>query len=93
LGEASEFFKLACSKYFERFCTPEKYQERVERILEEATEKGAPTKSFDEIFDFFTSTEQSYFERFRATYFMLDLFPDNAYRFPIKFEDVRGLIS
>jgi len=89
IGEASHFFHLACRKYFEQYCTQEKYRERIERILAEATEKGKPTKSHDEIRQFFLSSERPYFEKFRQTYFMLDRFPDNALRFPIEFEDVR----
>jgi hypothetical protein len=88
LAEAMDFFKLAYRGYLKHYCTPEKYRQRAQHIQEEQKERGLPVASVDDIYQHFVSTEGSSFEKARERYFMVDLFPENAQRFPVTAADV-----
>lgn len=88
-GEASDFFQKVCAGYFSNFCTPEKYVERAKQIQELRAERGLHFIDLETTYIQLAVRERSNFEAFREKYFMLDLFPENATRFPVKFEDVR----
>lgn len=51
-------------------------------------EAKAPTKSVEEIAQHFRDTERESFEQHKARYFMTDIYPANADRFKVTFEQV-----
>lgn len=91
--DAPHLFKLACQRYFERLCTPEKYQERILDIQAEQQELGFLVADAQAIYAHLVTSEQPSFEKFREQYFMRDLFPENEIRFPITFNEVRNASS
>lgn len=88
LSEATDFFKLAWRAYLGKYCTPEKYTQRAQYIREDLIEQGKPAPSVEEIRGRLVASEGPAFDRFRELYFMADIFPDNAMRFPVSSEDV-----
>jgi hypothetical protein len=88
LGEAMDFFKLVYRGYLTKECTPEKYRQRALYIQEDQKEKRLPVGQLEGIYQWLVATTGPYFERSREHYFMVDLFPENAERFPVSFADV-----
>jgi hypothetical protein len=88
LGEATDFFARTYKAYLARLCTPAKYRERARDMHEEQKERGLVVATVDELEQILVQTEKVYFEKAREHYFMIDLLPENAARFPITWADV-----
>jgi len=88
LGEATDFFTRTYSAYLERLCTPEKYRERARDMHEEQKERGLVVATVEDLEQILVSTERHSFEKAKEHYFMIDLLPENAARFPIAWTDV-----
>jgi hypothetical protein len=88
-GDALYWFKLAYSRYLAEQRSPDEYLKRARRIVKEA---GVPTKSLEEIAQHLRDTEREAFAQHKARYFMTDIYPANAERFTVAFEqvDARG---
>lgn len=89
---AGGFFRIAYAKYLANFCTPEELQKRAEEICRKLVSMGStvvPTPN--EVSQLLQRTETSSYEKYFRQFFMIDLYPENAERFPIPFDDVKAL--
>lgn len=84
-GDAVYWFKLAYSRYLAEQCSPDAYLKRAQRIVNEAR---APTRSVEEVAQHLRDTERESFEQNKARYFMTDIYPENAERFTVTFEQI-----
>jgi hypothetical protein len=93
LAEATDYFKLAYRGYLAKYCTPERYRQRALEMHEEQKERGLPVSSVEDLYQILVSTAHSSFEKAREHYFMVDLFPEHAQRFPVSAADVAPSIA
>lgn len=84
-GDALYWFKLAYSRYLTTQCSPDEYLKRAQRIIRDAKEQTRPV---EEIAQHLRDTERESFEQNKARYFMTDIYPANAERFTVAFEQV-----
>ena len=84
-GDALYWFKLAYSRYLAEQCSPDGYLKRAQRIVSEIK---APTRSVKEVVQHLRDTERESFEQIKARYFMTDIYPENAQRFTVTFEQI-----
>lgn len=89
---AAGFFKTAYAKYLANFCTSEELRKRAEEIRRKLLTMGANVvPSSAELADLLLRTEPESYEKYFREFFMIDLYPENAERFPIPFEDIKRL--
>ena len=88
---AEDFFIDAWRGYKRNFCTPEQLDSRSEKLVRQAmlaNDQPVPTKQ--EVRALMASREPQMFDGYRDTYFMLDLYPENADRFDVSYARVEG---
>ncbi len=79
------FEKVWCS-YKSEHCTNAALEKRGRRIMTRLHESGISTLlSMDELLIMFANYEPFAFARYRATFFMVDIFPEHSNRFPIEY--------
>lgn len=84
---AETMFKSVFSGYITKFCSDEMIEERALEVQREALEKyGNVPQRLNEIKSALANTRES-FEIYKKRFLMLDMFPENAARFKIKYED------
>lgn len=89
---AGGFFRIAYAKYLANFCTPEELLKRGEGMRQKLISMGADiVPSAQEMADLLQRTETSSYEKYFREFFMVDLYPENAERFPIPYEDIKAL--
>jgi hypothetical protein len=86
--DATYFFKLAYRRYLQKQCTPNALLNRAVAIQDRQRLQGLPIANVNEILRHLSDSEPAFFETFRDTYFMRDLFPENSARFPVMRSDV-----
>lgn len=80
-------FNKGWSTYKTRFCNEEAIESRVKRMRKFAKEKSIkPLPTLNDLKANLVAYEPVAFERFWKTFFMLDLFPEHASRFPIEYK-------
>jgi hypothetical protein len=95
LTVAEDFFAMVNEKYISKYCTNSQYEKRAREIRKQLKNRGASPPSPGSLKRFYKGTEKSFFEKFKNIFFMIDLFPENASRFTVKYEDIisRGKIK
>lgn len=83
---AEEFFFRAWKGYKETYCTDAQLAERAKRAAEILTDMGKQAVSEQQYRQLMAEREPKLFERYRDTYFMVDLYPENKTRFPVTYE-------
>jgi hypothetical protein len=79
-------FEKVWAGYKKEYCSAEALEARAKRMrerLEQLSGKSLPTT--DELKSLLVNQEPKAFERFRATFFMCDLFPEHSSRIPIEY--------
>ena len=79
-------FEKVWAGYKKEYCSAEALEVRAKRMrerLEQLSDKSLPTT--DEFKSRLVNHEPKAFERFRATFFMCDLFPEHSGRFPVEY--------
>jgi hypothetical protein len=90
---AEWIFRAVMRGYFRRYCTPEAIDARVAKAAPLEAALRADGASEDEIvrrrdgFRMYLTDHRMHFEKFKPHFFAEDLFPDNATRFSVAFED------
>ncbi len=88
---AGGFFRLAFAGYLKRYCTEDALEERAGELrrrlkasgLERLPGRGRLRRELKK-------QSKPAFQKYLRHFFMMDLYPENEARFPIKFEDVEG---
>ena len=83
---AQGLFEKGWARYKQEYCSAEALEVRAKRMrerLEKLSENSLPTVK--ELKQRLVNHEPKAFERFRATFFMCDLFPDHQTRFPLQY--------
>jgi hypothetical protein len=93
LTDAETFFAMVNEKYFGKDCTNSQYEKRAREIIREVKSRGANPPSVGSLKRFYKGTQPAYFEMFKRRFFMIDLFPENANRFTIKYEDIMNQVN
>ncbi len=88
---AETFFGQCWGLYIRDQCTPEEYVARATKICASAVGGGKVGPSETELAAYLLSREREEFDKFRRHFFMEDLFPENASRFPLSFDQVEAL--
>ena len=88
LTDAETFFTMVNEKYFGRYCTNSQYDKRATEIIEQLKAMGKSAPRIGWIKKHYRRTQKQYFEKLKTRFFMIDLFPENATRFTIKYEDI-----
>ena len=88
LTDVRRQFILIYGNYLTRMCTPEMYWRRAGGMLAEAQRKGIAAGTVYYYRQLLQEHEVDKFEGFKRQFFMLELFPENATRFPITLTDV-----
>ena len=89
---AGGFFRAAYAEYLANFCTPEELLKRgMEMHRKLIATSSAVRPSPQELANLLQSTEASSYEEHFREFFMIDLYPENAGRFPIPYEDIKAL--
>lgn len=88
---ATASFYSIYNHYLNTLCTDESYANRA-RIMRKKAKKEKENlikiPSIGELKRFLKSSQKDYFEKYKANYFMIDLFPENKNRFMVTYEDV-----
>lgn len=89
---AGGFFRVAYAKYLRDHCNPEALIHRAIRMQQKLKEMGvvAPP-GVVQLRRKLRAVEQPSFEKHLRHFFMMDLYPENAARFPITLDDVKQL--
>lgn len=82
---AERFFYGVWRAYKRSECSEKKLSERADRICRELKSNGIYRRT-EEVVGEIKDKEREFFSRYRKTYFMLDLYPDNERRFAITYE-------
>jgi hypothetical protein len=93
LTDAEHFFAMTNEKYFEKHCTNSQYEKRAGKIIEELRKRGTPPPTKGWLKKFYKGTERAYFEKFKTRFFMIDLYPENANRFTINYQDIINQVN
>ena len=89
---AGGFFRIAYAKYLANFCTPEELLKRGEEMHQKLVSMGSKVlPSPQELANILQNTEASSYEKYFREFFMIDLYPENAERFPIPYDDIKAL--
>jgi hypothetical protein len=91
---AEGFFYRVWRKYKEGQCTPQKLKARARRMRERAKElKIMPLEKVSEYKKKLVRDESKAFNKFRDTYFMYDLYPENQQRFSVTYKKAEAFDS
>ena len=84
---AQEFFLKVWCQYQKHYVSKSKLQERARQMRKKAKREGQliNVPSIGKLKRRLKSSEQHYFEKYRDTYFMFDLYPENRKRFQITY--------
>jgi len=84
---AEGFFYRVWRRYKEEQCTPRKLKARARRMRERAkAQKMGPLLKVSEFKERLIRQEPEEFNKFRDTYFMCDLYPENQHRFSVTYK-------
>lgn len=93
LTDAEYFFAITQENYFGKHCTNSQYEKRAREMIEELKRRGADPPTVKWIKGFYKGTQRVYFEMYRKRFFMIDLFPENANRFTVTYEDIMTKVN
>jgi hypothetical protein len=82
---AQELFERVWAGYKREHGNSEAIEASVKRIREQIRQQNRPIPTVDVIRNLLISREPKLFEHYRATFFMYDLFPEHANRFPVEY--------
>lgn len=85
---AQDFFKKAYSGYLSEYCTDKAYWKRAMDIKKQAPSTERYKYSLQDLVLILKKQEPGSFQNYKDKFFMSDLFPENAARFPITYNDV-----
>lgn len=80
---AQGLFEAVWRGYKEHLCTPEALRQRAARM-----NSRAPHLTEEKCLELLRTHEPQSFERFRTTFFMCDLYPENEKRFQLQYSDL-----
>ncbi len=79
-------FESAWAGYKKQYCSPDALEIRAKRMRQQLEQQSyEPLPTVEELKTRLLDHEPTAFERFRATYFMYELFPEHSSRFPVKY--------
>jgi hypothetical protein len=85
-------YRDAYTNYHQRFCRGKSLKSRTESLVTKIRStpigKSMPIKEFRKKIKFELRDERKAFQKYRKIFFMIDLYPENDKRFPLRFEDV-----
>lgn len=88
---AGGFFKIAYAKYLAEHCTPNELDKRASKLSRKLRKMGSAVRpGKGAIRRLMRRTEAPSYEKYFRQFFMIDLYPENAERFPIPFSDVKA---
>jgi hypothetical protein len=82
---APGMFLAAWASYKETHCGAEALEVRARRMIATRVARGMPPRTIKQEMRGLIDNEPAGFERFRQRFFMCDLYPENAERFPIEY--------
>lgn len=86
---AQGLFEAGWRHYRKTQCTPERMMERAQRMLDTLkSRRPGPYPPLEDLKKRLEDGEPAGYERFAATFFMHDLYPENVQRFPAPMPDV-----
>ncbi len=86
---ADSFFKIVYKNYIKELCSIKAYDQRARKLRKRLKKDNIQNlPSIGKLRRRFKATQRDYFEKFREEFFMVDLFPENAERFNIKYSEV-----
>ncbi len=75
-------------------CGDNGYAEREKSLRKQLEkEKNVPLPSIGFFERLLKTTEKPMFEKYRTKFFMCDLYPENAERFTVKYEDIKDGVT
>lgn len=91
---AEQFFYDIWASYKANHCSEKQISKRAQRIYRELRKQDlAFTPSVGQLKRLLHSEEEQLFEKYRDTYFMYDISPDNRARFPVTYRDAERYAS
>jgi hypothetical protein len=91
---AEKFFYFAWSSYKKNYCTEDALETRSNRIYLKRDKLNLPINiTTNQIKNDLQNFDQLFFNKFRDTYFMYDLYEENKERFPVTYEQAESNIS
>lgn len=88
---AEKFFYLVWSSYKRTFCTDEALEARAKKLYQQRNKLNLPQHvTTKQIISDLQVREPDFFNKFRNTYFMHDLFEENKERFPVTYEQAKS---
>lgn len=86
---ATEFFKNVFSQYIKKRCSIKAYDDRARKLRKRLRRNKVPDlPTIGNLRRQYTKSQRVFFEKFRQTFFMIDLYPENAERFTLQYSDV-----
>lgn len=82
---AQGLFETAWKMYRQRHCTPEQIELRATRMLKTAMSRGYGVTGLDAMKQALIDHEPESFRRYRANFFMSDIFPEHCSRFDVPY--------
>jgi hypothetical protein len=95
---AEFFFMYVYKNYLETLCTEEALLKRAQKIVKEAG-AGRPLNSniesqmIQDLYNLLNATQETYFERHKRNFFMMDLFEGYDQRFQITFDQCKKFLQ
>jgi len=87
---AETFFTYAYKRYIKTGCSKQSYGARAQEMRRKLiVQKVYPLPSVADLQLELEKSQEAFFEKYRALFFMYDLFPENTERFTVNYEDIK----
>jgi hypothetical protein len=88
---AGGFFRIAYANYLANYCTSDELDKRAAKLSRKLRKMGTAVRpGKGAIRRLMRRTEESSYEKYYKKFFMIDLYPENAARFPLTFSEVKA---